>query len=377
VSVPIIADPRVFPAQTAADADPALRLARAVLDAGTADTASAAEAALADWAIAAAGRGDARAVVAVLDAAPSVDVYRVLWRVLHRAAPRTESAELTIGLFAIPIVLVVGAESPATLAGVVPAPARLCSILVERRMVGGSRNLSLGNALVGAGQLAIGRVLDLALRSTLESLAQELAREPLVPEPLRVAAGREQAHLRFLVGSAFAGPKVKGVASSASGSDAMALTRELTSQLASTVATVLPLAGVPEPLLAASHRGFVAHREVAFQLFLGTAVRDFRGRYGEPTACVSAHRLERGRGELRVTLGSGLADGVEQGFRYPLHPLERVNDALEAVLALLADCRIGDIRVAPEVYPDLDPATARTLLIGPERFARARALALR
>ncbi len=371
-----IADPRSFSAETDAAVEPALRLARAVLDADTSDVSSAAESALVDWLKSAIVHGDSRAIVAALEAAPSVDAYRALWRALHGVLSRPGSGDLRVVLFAIPVVLVVGADAPAAIEGVVPEPDRLTAILLERGMVGGSRNLSLGNALVGPGQLSIGRMLDLAFCPTLDSLAHRLARDPLVPQSISVPARQEQAHLRFLVGSALCGPGSDAFVSDAAAGGAMALTRELVRQLESAVATALPLAGVPQPPLVASHRGFVAHRDVGFQLFLGSAVREFRGRYGEPSAWISAHRLEGGGGELRVTLSSPIAEAVDAGFRYPLHPLERAGDALEGARTLLADCRIADIRAVPGIYPDLDPETGRVLLLGADRAERARSLAL-
>ena len=55
-----------------------------------------------------------------------------------------------------------------------------------------------------------------------------------------------------------------------------------------------------------------------------------------------------------------------QGFRCPLHPGEAVADVATALIDLLRDCRVADIRVVDGVHGDREPVTGGPLLFKPE-----------
>jgi hypothetical protein len=46
--------------------------------------------------------------------------------------------------------------------------------------------------------------------------------------------------------------------------------------------------------------------------------------------------------------------------------MDRVSDVATVLVDLLADCRVGDVRIVPGVHADRDPATGRTLLFKPD-----------
>ncbi len=79
---------------------------------------------------------------------------------------------------------------------------------------------------------------------------------------------------------------------------------------------------------------------------------------------ISAHRCldAPGGGELRLSLSSAFDPRQAEGFRCPLFPTERVEDAVALLLELLRDCRVTDVRVLAAVHPDRDPCTGVRLL---------------
>jgi len=107
---------------------------------------------------------------------------------------------------------------------------------------------------------------------------------------------------------------------------------------------------------------------VSAQIFAGNALRKFRGAVGEPTAVISAHRAPNapGGGELRLSLSSPFEPRAAEGFRCPLHPLDRVGDVATMLIDLLRDCRVSDIRVLPGVHADRAAETGLPLLFKPD-----------
>jgi hypothetical protein len=166
--------------------------------------------------------------------------------------------------------------------------------------------------------------------------------------------------LRFLVGAALAAPGADLFRGSAVENWGMPLARELSRQLAFPATQLLALPREPAAPLIAWQRGQLAHREIALQLFASDAIRTLRASHGEPTAVISAHRID-GSGELRISLSSVFGDRDAEGFRCPLLPFDRIDDVLSAIVALLRECRIGDIRVIAGIHGDREAGTGLPL----------------
>ena len=141
----------------------------------------------------------------------------------------------------------------------------------------------------------------------------------------------------------------------------MPLAQILSRQLAAQGVQLLALPRAPADPLRALHQGRMAHREIAVQLFASSAIRKLRADFGEPTAVLSAHRVDGG-GELRLSLSSPFGERDAEGFRCPLYPFDRVEDVLTMLLELLQACRVLNIRVLAQVHPDRDLRTGLTLL---------------
>ncbi len=310
-------------------------------------------------------------LAALFAAAPSVAFYRYLWRrvseVMSRPASR-DGGRLAVALFAIPVIIVAGRETsegaaqlPATLSDV----AGLGDILREHdaKALAGHRTFALANALVGGSALEPAEWPRLR-RAAIDALASGGAPLALPPSSV-VVAQEESVHLRFIVGSALTSPDGAGFRGDASGAWTMPFAKALAAQLAAPGATVLALPRAPSPLPQALAAGRLAQREVAAQVFASNALRRMRASVGEPVAIVSAHRLEDGSGELRLSLSSPFSPRDAEGFRCPLFAFEPVGDAAQMIDDLLRDCRVTDVRVEPGIHADRDPGTGLALLFKP------------
>jgi len=105
-------------------------------------------------------------------------------------------------LFVIPLVLVAGAKSKATLADIVPDIGEITALLETHGAVGATRNFGLSNAL--APLQTLGRITPSQVyRWTHNFTASGVPRE-IEAEAIEVAPGREQVHPRFLIGAGIA-----------------------------------------------------------------------------------------------------------------------------------------------------------------------------
>lgn len=322
-------------------------------------------------------RGDGAALAAVLDSAPTLAVYRHVWRSLSRLASwaRHASDGLAVTLFAIPVVIVAaapgGTGTSTRLPGVVPDVDALVAVLREHGALSGNRSFALGNAFVTADAIDVAN-LPALLASRKLADGTGFAPLALPPAPVDATAG-ERAHVRFLVGSALAAASVDLLAGGSVGRWGMPLAKSLISQLSAPATSVVALPRAAMSLPAAVAQGRAAQREVSAQLFASNALRELRASVGEPVAVISAHEAPDapGGGELRLSLSSPLSPRDAQGFRCPLYPGDSVADVATMVVDLLRDCRVADVRILAGVHPDRDPLTGGRLLFKPDTIPAA------
>ncbi len=315
------------------------------------------------------GHGDRLA--AVFETAPTVAVYRHLWRLLVQCERAGIGAgagdgELGMTLFALPIIVVAGLEGgvakPATVSGILDDAAALGAILREHRALAGNLSFALANVLVSAASIDLPRLPALlAWRSLPKTM--DLPRE-LEPAAIALTPGPETVHMRFLVGSALCAPGAELLADERVGAWGIPFTQALNRQLATPGVSVLALPRAPQSVLQALRQGRASQREVGAHIFASNAIRKLRASVGEPTAVISAHREPAvpGGGEVRLSLSSPFDSREAEGFRCPLYPLDRVDDVVTMLADLLAECRVTDVRVVPGVHPDRDPVTGLPLL---------------
>jgi hypothetical protein len=293
--------------------------------------------------------GDDAAIRSALHGNPPA-LARRIWQALAKVIDAGDEG-VGLRLFALPVVIVAGARKPATLPGAVPAIDRIVSLLEEHGAVGVTRNFGLGNALCSA--TALEALSPAAIWRAVRDPSERGVADGLPPEPIAVGAGREQVHLRFLVGAGVTPQNLPSFLESAAniGTWGMPLTRELARQLAVPGVEILPMPRPPQPLAKAAYVGRCAQLEAALSLFLGSAVREFRMSVGDPQAVVSSHELTDGAGELRLSLSSSFDDSLLEGFCWPLHPLDDVEEVANIFLRALTDCRIGNVQPLAQVLP--------------------------
>lgn len=359
----------MFPPPAAAPAAAAVlhRAAEASLAADTGQVASALDGEIAAALDVLLAPGRAGELATLFATAPSAAVYRYLWRRLaERERTGAPDPSQLVRMFAIPVVVVAGREGAgpgsADLPGVVDDVGALAGLLREHGALAGHGSVALGNTLAGADALELDRLgALLAWRTLADAQAPERA---LAPAPIRVTAGAEGVHLRFLAGTVLAAEGADPFRDARVGQWGIPFARALAQSLHVPGASVLALPRAPQPLVTALWQGRLAQREVGAQIFASNAIRKLRAATGEPAAVISVHRTESEPvgGEVRLSLSSPLDPREAQGFRCPLHPLDRVDDVVQMLATLLADCRVADVRVLPGVHADRDSATGLTLL---------------
>jgi hypothetical protein len=296
-----------------------------------------------------------REIFDALRQTPSRSAYRALWDLVCLAADRhgsgVDHATIAARLFAFPIVLVTGARGAATVSGALPDIDEVRTLLERHGAVGATRNFGLSNALCSADALERLKPSDVYHWGGDWSAG---APREMAPQDIAIRAGHEQVHLRFLVGAGITPQDAPSFLETAAniGGWGLPLTRALVRQLAQPALDLLALPRPPVALLRAAHFGRCAELEAAFNLFASNALRNFRSTVGDPAALISAHRLETGGAEVRVSLSSPFDDTLLEGFRWPLHPLDDLDHIVSAAVELLGDCRVRDVRVPHVVLPE-------------------------
>lgn len=299
-------------------------------------------------------RGGDETISGALRSSPSHAVYHHLWECVCAAvdSPRGGAEPIIARWFAIPLVLVAGARERLTIPGIVPDIEAVTALLERHGAVGATRNFGLSNVLNSAEALervTPGRVYRWAHDFTASGMPREFS-----AEAIEVAPGREQVHLRFLIGAGIAPQAAPSFLETAAniGAWGMPLTRALAQQLAQPGLYLLPVPRPPAAILKAAHLGRYARLELAYNLFVSNTVRRFRSAVGDPTVIISSHRSAAGGPEIRISLSSALDDTLLDGFRWPLYPLDGFDQIVAGITGLLHECRINDVRIVSQAAPE-------------------------
>lgn len=346
--MPSLADPRRFSARKLEHPLTAL-----VADAVSADGAQrdALLAALRATLTAELTRGNEEVIREALATQPDARHFRALWDQLVQAVELTagEVADIVVRSVAFPVVLVAASAQRRAIPGTLSDVLALQDLLVRRGALGALRSFGFSNALCTFESLAaLGP--HAIFRSSLELSAERLNAQ-LPPAEIPVQPGREQAHLRFIVGAGLTAIHQPCIAETAAniGAWGMQCSQLLGKQLAVPGVQLLVLPRRPAGLLRAPHAGREAQLDVALNLFVSNTVRRFRMAAGDPTAILSTHD----NAELRLTLSSTFAADLVEGFRRPLTEWDNLAELQQHIGRLLSDVRIGDVRILPEVLPAL------------------------
>lgn len=370
-------DPRAFPVYDGASANPLIDLALAALAAEQGAIQAQRESALRELMAAALASGDTGDIADALARAPSLAVQRTLARVLavaHVQAGRAGGdAALPATVFAIPVVIVAANGSPVTVPGALPDSAEIVALMKAGGALRANQTLTLSNALASATVFALEQLpATLGWWSLAPGAPVTVARSPMA-----VPAGQESVFLRFLVGTALAGPGVDLLTERDTGKWGMPFTQAVARQLGGGGLSLLAMPRPPQAPLAALYQGRAAQREVSLQLFATNAIRKFRAGVGEPEAVISAHRLADGGGEVRLSLSNPFDEKGAEGFRAALFATDRAQDVAVLMQDLLRECNVQSVTTLADIFPDTDPGTRLPMLFRADALEGAADKALR
>jgi hypothetical protein len=188
---------------------------------------------------------------------------------------------------------------------------------------------------------------SLLYRIVLESAGPEIARLDLPPADVLLRSGGEQVDLRFITGAAVAPADTASFLESGGdiGRWGLKFTGLLSRQLSGNGATVLAIPRPPMSVIRAAQAGRFACAELGFQLFVGSALRRARMRFGDPDVSVAAHP----DATIRVRLTSSLDDDFVEEYRWPLAPADDLAEVARSIFGLLAEVRLDRVTVLDTV----------------------------
>jgi hypothetical protein len=273
------------------------------------------------------------------------------WALDTALTPATGHGGVNLHLFAIPVLLVVGAQSAQRVSGVLREPHAIRSLFEQTGALGHCRNFGISNALTAM------ETVEAISWSTLYSVAQAQSWDTsmelsLAPADVDVSAEREAVHLRFISGAALIPTEAPAFVAAAGnvGRWGMQLTKELGRQLAPPDLPLLAIPRVPRSILRATQEGWHAARELGFQLFLSNALRQARTRVGEPDVTISSGSDQ----SMRIRLTSPFDDLLDQTYVWPLAQTDDLNGIATDIISLLGEMRVERIRVVPTVEDVVD-----------------------
>ena len=354
-------DPRAFPIYDGNPANPLIDLALASLAAELGVIQEKRDAELREHLAALLISNKANEISDLLIRAPSLAVQRHITRLLasaHVNAGRGQGdATLPTTVFAIPVVIIAANPTPVNIPGALPNIDAFVSLMKEHDALRGNQTFALSNALAASSSFALDK-----LPASLDWWALQ-ADSPVRVEraAMAVPANQESVFLRFLIGTALAGPGVDLLTENDTGKWGMPFTQTFAKQLGGGTVSLLALPRPPRSPLAALFQGRAAQRDVSMQLFATNAIRKFRGSVGEPEAVISAHRTADG-GEVRLSLSSPFDEKGAEGFRAELHATDRAQDVAVAMQDFLRECNVESITMLADVFPDMDSETQLPML---------------
>ncbi|MBV1775195.1 hypothetical protein KSF73_05650 [Burkholderiaceae bacterium DAT-1] len=335
-------DPRVFSAETTAIHQLAIDLLTDNAPGAMVRHEAALDAALSDSL-----KAGAQTVGEVLAAAPSLAVSRCLQERIARVCSTTAGAHAVI--FAIPLVMVVGVRQGHVIPGQLPDIDAIKHSLTEQGIFAKDADIWLSAKLVDQAQLESITPAQLlnwrdALQYASGGLPHDFAGAPVKFDVDGVA-------LRYLVGVALQPAEQTPVVqlNAPMGAWAMAISKLIGEQLAHPALTLFPLPRAPQAWISALFDGIDAQKRIRFEVFASSILRKLRTDGETPVAVLSAHEGN----EIRVTIGAEKNGEQWEGFVWPLQPTDRIDTIQHALLDVLQECRIEQVRVLADVLPSV------------------------
>ena len=354
-------DPRAFPIYEGTPSNPLIELALASLAAELGVIQEKRDAELRGHIAALLAANHTSEISDAIARSPSLAAQRHITRMLagaHVEAGRSRGdAALPTTVFAIPVVIVAANPTPVSIPGALPSIDAFVGLMKAHGALRGNQTFALANALAASGAFVLEK-----LPASLDWWALQPEKQVRVERAaLAVPENQESVFLRFIIGTALAGPGVDLLTEHDTGKWGMPFTQTFAKQLGGGTVSLLAMPRPPRLPLAALFQGRAAQREVSMQLFATNAIRKFRGSVGEPEAVISAHRTLDG-GEVRLSLSNAFDEKGAEGFRAELHATDSAQDVAVAMQELLRECNVQSVTVLADVFPDIDSDTKLPML---------------
>jgi len=320
-------DPRRYPPPNARN--PVIRLVMKQLTASSPEIAAEAARALRQNLVDMIAAGDHAGLNAILTQSPALEAAQALWQALREIL----EAPAPFAPFLIPVILVAGVKGSATLPGALTDPQALVDLLRQHGVFAPDAEVSLARELVREDALAAINPSQI-LRWREADLALAGASMPLHDEAV---------FLRFIVGISSVPPQKR------MGAWGMPLAELISKQLATEGVTLFTIPRAPQGWLSALESGRATLLETRLQHMTSNAVRGIRLKGRTPIATLAAHDND----EIRITISSQEDGERWYGFVWPLSPRDEVAAIERFATELFVECQISDIRIVPDLQPDL------------------------
>ena len=371
-------DPRAFPVYEATPSNPLIDLALASLAAELGVIQEKRDTELRERMAALLQSCNTAEIGDALTRAPSLATQRHITRLLAHAHVEAGRAQgdtaLPATVFALPVVIVAANATSLNIPGALPSIEAFVALMKANGALRGNQSFALSNALAASSAFALDK-----LPASLDwwTLTPHTPHSPIMVEraPMAVPENQERVFLRFIVGTALAGPGVDLMTENDTGKWGMPFTQMFAKQLGGGSLSLLALPRPPRSPMAALFQGRAAQREVSMQLFATNAIRKFRASVGEPEAVISAHRTANG-GEVRLSLSNPFDEKGAEGFRAELHATDRAQEVAVAMQDLLRACNVASVTVLADVFPDMDSETKLPMLFRADALEGAAGKAL-
>lgn len=290
--------------------------------------------------------GDDKLVGIALSLMPSATAYRTFWSWVQQATWMHPQARLWP--FAVPVVIVAASARPLSIPGQLADVSALRDIWARHGLFddleegGGQGELWLSNRLINAAGMQSVRPTMAWQWSCLEQAAHE-GWPQLPPAADLQGVSTEAAYLRFIP-AIYKGSQPPQWPRNASGWG-RDVSQWLSGLLGASGATVLALPRAPQPLLSALEDGRRAQQDIAGQLFLGNAIRQFREQGRQPAAIIAMHANH----ELRVCLDDG---EQQQLYTRPVEALDDIAALEQELCAFLHECQLPAVHVIATLQAD-------------------------
>ncbi len=287
---------------------------------------------------------DDAALHALLSWPAKPDVSKAVRGCLQKAIETPDEAALRLQIFAIPLIVVAGSQSPTELPMVLPDVGRVREIFRVAGCLGPSEQFALSAGLCDAHALASLSPSAVYRLSRLSGATRHTVELPA--SPLLLAQAGQSVHLRFLLGSALVArgaPSFRETAGEV-GRWGAAMTREVASQLARSGVTILPLGRAPQGIYVALSRGRFCREEMAFQLAVGDYLRAVRAREGDPRAQAFASH----EGHLVVEFESPWEKQIVS-HHWRLNAEDDFAEVVQSLFGFLRACRIEEVQILPRI----------------------------